>query len=222
MTRVLRFGKLLPVLSLLAVLGMANSALALDYWWDLNGPLTTDYAGTGNWDSSISSNWSTDPTGASTTAAVTTSASDDVYFATPYPTGRPDITVLNTQSANSIHFGFSPNQAVFVHDDPGIRLVGGTINLGGGTNPSGIFVGAAPVGTSTSGYVYTVALRGTNISLQSDATIQNDGLNTLHFKKGGSITGSYNLTFKNQPPATLSTGVAVTILQFDEEGGAFL
>jgi hypothetical protein len=25
-----------------------------------------------------------------------------------------------------------------------------------------------------------------------------------------------------QPPATLSTGVAVTILQFDKEGGAFL
>jgi hypothetical protein len=27
---------------------------------------------------------------------------------------------------------------------------------------------------------------------------------------------------KYQPPATLSTGVAVTILQFDKEGGAFL
>ena len=175
-----------PLAFAIAALLAAPVARATSYYWDANGVLTTAVAPTGIW--GTSSFWTTDPLGASATAAYAGDNTSDIYFCAGTLGTTGTVTVSGTQNASSITF-----------DDPvAITLSGGTaLNIGGTGVSSGIFVTANAVNTIS-----------TAITLNAAATIQNAG--TSNQTISGGITGGQNLILKaNGTGGLLFTTTAV-------------
>ena len=187
----------LAAAALFVVVAMAAvMASAQNLYWDPNGTATAAFSATGTWDGTTP-NWNTDPLGgAGGTLGATTSASNNLFFSVPGSTGSPTITVSGTQSANSLTFDFSGGTATGANNNEDMVSLGGAaITLGGGTNP-GIFVSAAPAGTTASGFVYTNSISSA-ITMASDLTIRNSGLTTFELKTGALTGSATNLTLQN-------------------------
>ncbi|MCE9519932.1 MAG: autotransporter-associated beta strand repeat-containing protein, partial [Verrucomicrobia bacterium] len=195
------------IVAFLVPLGTAPVGLqAATYYWDTNGVTATAFTATGTWSSGGASIWSTDPTGATATAAVTTNNTDDLFFSAGTNVATAGtVTISGTQAAHSITFD----------DNSGaITLSGGTaINIGSATAGSGFFF------TNATGSANII---GTPIILNSAATaiaISNSGTALQTFNSTATITGAATTGTQTITVGTSNTG-GITLAGIIGNGGA--
>ena len=188
------------------------SAFATNLYWDTNG-VTAGSGGdtpSGNWATS-GTTWSTDLTGATATAALTTTGLDHLFFsAGTDATGSYSVSLASAQSARSLTF-----------EEGAATLTGSTLTLAGG----GITVQAGAGNTTISSNltlsgnsIFNVGT-GSTLTLDTGTFNRSDNRATLNIQGVGNgsstMTGlSANVTSIIGPWASVSTGASTTYAKF--------
>ncbi len=183
--------------ALLLTLGHAAQAQDVSLFWDTNSTTAGSGAATGIWGTNAF--WNTDSSGVAAPGVTTTAATNDLFFSAGTTGTTGTVTVSGTVLANSITF-----QTIAEAN----TLTGGTaIDLGGGTNPSGLFVSSGV--TAANSIATPIVFSGGTAE-----TFQNAGTGVLTIS--GGVTGTANLVLNNN--GATANGITISGTSLNNTG----